>query len=53
MASNKAVALIVGKELPPPLTGAIVELATAIMALNVALMKLMEPEEVARADYKN
>lgn len=54
MASNQAAALAAGRR-GDPLAQAVIELATAILALNLALAHLMEPEvEVkANADYKN
>lgn len=53
MASRTAVTLTVVEEMSPSVAQAIVELATAVMALNKALLELMEPEVEASANRQN
>lgn len=53
IAAKRAVVLAVGDQVDPRVAEAVVELATAITALNLALSHLLEPEVEARANYKN
>ena len=53
MASRRAAALIVVEQVPAEVAAAIMELATSVMALNLALLNLMEPETEAKASANN